>query len=289
MEDEKGSLESQRRVAEAVGVNAARRHVFLCCDQTRCAVDAMLHRRNLDAAYFDNIAGIFCHRPYDHMPVTAMAIAYMSCLRKTPGGQRELAHLCQQAQIPLANVIADFEQPLDAFRTEAELDQPFMPAAMALTKLLRQTPEYKSRIATKMKLGNPLMRQLGNLYTAALPAWLAAGLEAAAQENLDLTNRELLVLGYGSGDAAEAMPVTVQPGWQDVAQNMALTSALEPVIDLTQPQYNTLHHQPNGAALPPMPQPFEITKIGNTHTSHFQDAGVEYYGIGADLPGLDLG
>ena len=31
---ETGSLESQRRVAAAVGVDIARRHIFLCCDQT---------------------------------------------------------------------------------------------------------------------------------------------------------------------------------------------------------------------------------------------------------------
>ena len=31
---ESGSLESQRRVAASVGVDVARRHVFLCCDQT---------------------------------------------------------------------------------------------------------------------------------------------------------------------------------------------------------------------------------------------------------------
>ncbi len=31
---EAGSLDRQRRAAAAVGVDAARRHVFLCCDQT---------------------------------------------------------------------------------------------------------------------------------------------------------------------------------------------------------------------------------------------------------------
>ena len=31
---EPGSLESQRRAANAVGVDVARRHIFLCCDQT---------------------------------------------------------------------------------------------------------------------------------------------------------------------------------------------------------------------------------------------------------------
>ena len=30
----KGELESQQRVAESIGISAARRHIFLCCDQT---------------------------------------------------------------------------------------------------------------------------------------------------------------------------------------------------------------------------------------------------------------
>lgn len=30
-----GSVESQRALAESVGVAAARRHIFLCCDQTK--------------------------------------------------------------------------------------------------------------------------------------------------------------------------------------------------------------------------------------------------------------
>jgi (2Fe-2S) ferredoxin len=34
MTPEKGSRESQQRVAETIGVPVARRHIFLCCDQT---------------------------------------------------------------------------------------------------------------------------------------------------------------------------------------------------------------------------------------------------------------
>ena len=32
---EHGSLESERRIAASMGVPAARRHIFLCCDQTK--------------------------------------------------------------------------------------------------------------------------------------------------------------------------------------------------------------------------------------------------------------
>jgi (2Fe-2S) ferredoxin len=34
-EDRERILEKQRRVAESVGVSAIRRHIFLCCDQTK--------------------------------------------------------------------------------------------------------------------------------------------------------------------------------------------------------------------------------------------------------------
>ncbi len=34
-EDRQRELEKQRRVAECVGVPATRRHIFLCCDQTK--------------------------------------------------------------------------------------------------------------------------------------------------------------------------------------------------------------------------------------------------------------
>ena len=33
--EEKGSAEQQRRIAETVGVPVIRRHIFLCCDQTK--------------------------------------------------------------------------------------------------------------------------------------------------------------------------------------------------------------------------------------------------------------
>ena len=45
--DEPGSLVSRRRVADSIGIPAARRHIFLCCDQTepKCCS----RQRGLDA------------------------------------------------------------------------------------------------------------------------------------------------------------------------------------------------------------------------------------------------
>ena len=55
------------------------------------------------------------------------------------------------------------------------------------------------------------MKDIGNVYCAALPAWMAAGIEDAYVRGVDLTDGKILAVGYGSGDAAEAIPMTVAP------------------------------------------------------------------------------
>ena len=47
-------------------------------------------------------------------------------------------------------------------------------------KAFRETPMYKAVVDDKMRLGSKTMMAMGNLYSAALPGWLAAGLEEAA-------------------------------------------------------------------------------------------------------------
>ena len=96
-------------------------------------------------------------------------------------------------------------------------------------------------VAAKMSLGSEPMKDIGNVYCAALPAWMAAGLEDAYQRGDDLAGSKVLAVGYGSGDAAEAIPMTVAPQWRSAAAKIGFEAALEPHQDLTQAQYETLH------------------------------------------------
>ena len=74
-------------------------------------------------------------------------------------------------------------------------------------------------------LGREAVQDIGNLYTASLPAWLAAGMEEAASSGQALTGTRILALGYGSGDAAEAIPMQVQPDWQSAASRIGFAYA----------------------------------------------------------------
>jgi 3-hydroxy-3-methylglutaryl CoA synthase len=91
-----------------------------------------------------------------------------------------------------------------------------------------------------MELGADWMREVGNLYTGALPAWLAAGLADAEHRGTALAGHEILTIGYGSGNAADAIPLKVVDGWEAAARRIGLAAALQPAIDVTAEQYLAL-------------------------------------------------
>jgi hydroxymethylglutaryl-CoA synthase len=128
-----------------------------------------------------------------------------------------------------------------------------------------------------MSLGSEPMKDIGNVYCAALPAWIAAGLEDAYERGVDLAGRKVLAVGYGSGDAAEAIPMTVPPGWREAAAKIGFAAALEPHQDLTQAQYESLHDTGTAKGLHDPEHGFVIQSIGSSANPKFSDEGIEYY------------
>jgi hydroxymethylglutaryl-CoA synthase len=122
------------------------------------------------------------------------------------------------------------------------------------------------------------MMEMGNLYTAALPAWLAAGLEEAAQSGRQLTGQEVMLIAYGSGDASESMPAELVPGWEAAALKVKMADVLAAPVDLDKAQYEALHE---GSRAPGLGVPaysgFVIDRIGTSTAPDYQDAGIEYY------------
>jgi len=133
-------------------------------------------------------------------------------------------------------------------------------------------------VHAKMQLGAEWMREVGNLYTGALPAWLAAGLADAAGRGTPLAGQELLTIGYGSGNAADAIPLQVVAGWESAARRIHLEEALRPAINITADQYLALRDgaEPAGLKMATAAE-FVIERIGSQAGHAFQDAGVEYY------------
>ncbi len=252
-------------------------------DETLHALADMYERRGGEspATHLSSISHIFMHRPYSRMPENGLTVAWLWALAQ--GDDDELARLrgyADEADIAFDELLAELrtEHDVSALADADHLNNDTMPLTMGLVRVFRGTADFKTQVMDKLTIGSDCMRDLGNLYTAALPAWMAAGFEQALSDNLDLTGKEILTLGYGSGDAAEVIPLYVAQGWREATRKMRFTAALDDAIDLTQGQYEALH---DGRLIPDLPisagDEFFVTSVGQQSERQFQDIGIEYY------------
>ena len=252
-------------------------------DATLRALDAMFARRaGSRVAYLRDLAAVFMHRPYHHMPRSAWAMAQLAALghdadHGDTDARREFADHCAGAAVSGDEALREWRAgpavcPADALPADA------YPVASALLRTFRKS-EAAGRTEQQLRLGSAAMMELGNLYTAALPAWLAAGLdEATATAGADLDDRGLLLLGYGSGDAAEAIPARVAGAWRDATRAIGFHDALADAVDLDRDEYAALHdggtleHARAGST-----RGVVIDHVGRHDEGAFQDYGIAYY------------
>ncbi|MBL6752620.1 MAG: hydroxymethylglutaryl-CoA synthase [Nevskia sp.] len=252
-------------------------------DEVMCAFDALFERRGGPRAEFlRGLAAAFMHRPYHHMPVSAWSLAYLFALGADGGDEhRELEAYCTAAGVALAQVLAEMRQRPELARAvaagEAPPEEPY-PLCAHVVKAFRRSPRYKEVVEGKLRLGAASMMHVGNLYTAALPAWLAAGFEEALHDTGELAGRPLLLVGYGSGDAAETLVAEAAPGWRQAAARIGLARMFAGAVDLSQAQYRSLHDGRRPADLAAADgSGFAIGRVGTSRQGAFQDFGVEYY------------
>jgi len=254
---------------------------FSYLDETVHAVEDMLRKLNVSAGkYYDSVHSLFFHRPYQMMPVQAMSFLYVRGLARGDHHRDELKTLCNEAGVPVESVISEALSTPDLYaavrKAGADVADPYE-ATTAVASLVRKSARFRELLQQKMSLGSSLTRDMGNLYSAALPSWLAAGFAEAAERKLDLTQRAMVAVGYGSGDAAEAWPIRAVPGWEAAAARINAHAAIANPLDLTREQYEALHDG-RDVDLEYVPQDeFVITHVGDTYDSSFQDLGVEYY------------
>jgi hydroxymethylglutaryl-CoA synthase len=215
------------------------------------------------------------------MPETGWAVAYLFALGIGSSEDRaELASYCYEAGIEPEALLAEMSSKPEIvqFAEPERVNYEAYPLAMAVFRIFRASRRYRREILDKLALGSDTMLDLGNLYTAALPAWIAAGMEQAADENHDLAGKEILTLGYGSGDAAEVIPFVIADGWREATARIGFGRAMEFTVDLDESQYAALHDGRRVANLDYLPRDeFIIDRVGRREDRQFQDIGIEYY------------
>jgi hydroxymethylglutaryl-CoA synthase len=250
-------------------------------DEVLRAMEDFFAKRQLDPrTYYQEVAGAFLHRPYHRMPIQALATLYVFGLARRHEHHAELASYATQAGTRLDGVLQEMSSAPDlcALTRGGAVLEEATPESMKVVRAFQKSRMFDTVVSQKLQRGQETMMHLGNLYAAALPAWIAAGLEDALHKHEDLAGKELLTVGYGSGDAAFAAPITPSPRWPAAAARMGVAAALSAPIDLSFEQYQALHDGTPAAGLSYTPRhEFLVDRVGKEQGAQFQDCGIEYY------------
>ena len=256
---------------------------------TTCYVDETLHalhdmyvKRNLEPSrYLRSLRTVFMHRPYRRMPETGWAVSYLFALGQGDADDRaELASYCYEAGIDVDDMLTEMLSKPDvtSLASPERLQHEAYPLTMAALRAFRASRHFRKEILDKLSLGSDTMLDLGNLYTAALPAWMAAGFEQALEETSFSAGEEVLTLGYGSGDAAEVIPFFMADGWREATAKIGFGDAMKFAVDLSREQYEALHDGRRVSGLDYVPNnEFVIDRVGGHEDRQFSDLGIEYY------------
>jgi len=219
-------------------------------DAVRHAIAALLERNQAGAEWLRAQDAVFMHRPYQRMPETGWSLAYLYAL--AADDHPALIAVAEAAGVAPAALRDELTDTPDiaALAHEGRMDEDGYPLAMQAVRAFRKMEDSRDVLGRQMRLGVDRMRDLGNLYTAALPGWLAAGLEEACRAGGEHAGERWLAIGYGSGDAAEAVPMRIVEGWRDAASKIDFDAALAGAVDLDKQTYEALHRGEVGTAPP---------------------------------------
>lgn len=247
----------------------------------RATMDMLTRKETHYNALDEDLRSVFMHRPYQKMPEAGLAHAWLLSLalaRKE--GRAKFEQLAGTANIDpaiLREELTSSPRLLDLVEHRT-LSEEVFPLTRAVIKVIKSGPEYQQGVLDHLELGSDLMMDIGNLYTAALPAWMAAGFTEAFSGEEDFSGQHFLLFGYGSGDAAEVIPMTVCESWREAAAPIGFVEAEQDAIDLDQSHYEQLH---DFGFCEDLEEParllFALDRIGSEKSGEYQDFGIEYY------------
>ncbi len=278
-----------RHHLDAYQTNAQRYHdfpVFSGRYSTYAYIDATLNafKRHAEKStktpleLLEDYHAVFFHRPYRYMPIQGLSYLYLYGLLNSAGSE-VLDSVCASAEVDIGQLrveVAAEPDLLTHLQTHGA-DSPPYPLMDKAAAMLRRYPVFKNYVATKTQLGSEITAEFGNLYSAALSAWLAAGFDDAVKRGEELADKSLLAIGYGSGDAALAMAIQPVSGWQAAAAKIDCSAALQGANNINQAEYECLHDHGRIDGKHRHPNGCTIANYGEILDGAFQDIGVPYY------------
>ena len=250
-------------------------------DGTLNAMDDMSSKNSGHLAnHLKGTKAIFMHRPFKKMPITAFSIAYLYALAHGDKiDHEELIKYVNLSNLDENEILEELlNKPNVSDFPDSDINREALPLTTELVKIIHSESDFQKNVISKLRFGSELTMEMGNIYSGSVFVWLSAGLEDALNCEVDLSNEEALMIGYGSGDAAEVIPIIFVKGWQKSAKITPFSSAFKSHINLTHEQYLKLRSEKTTNGIDyDLRNEFVVRKIGTEERVDFQDAGIEYY------------
>ncbi|MDB9786810.1 hypothetical protein OAB57_01780 [Bacteriovoracaceae bacterium] len=256
---------------------------FCYIEEVREALFDAVGKREIDFKnYFDKFHSILMHRPYKRMPRLALGLIYVEGILRNE-------ELKSQAQIEFVLTDEEIQSTLQEIDTRGSvfskvtkhnINDELYPCLNRMYHKIKNFLPLKNLLRQKMLLGEKYVSEMGNLYSASLPAWMGAAFyEASRSNNTELTDEKLLLVGYGSGDASESFEIIISPEWKEAASKINIDHVLGNYYNLSKEQYHKLHDDRvcPGDVSAYENECFVVDEIGTDDDSEFQDIGIEYY------------
>jgi len=251
-------------------------------DQTINALADMSKKRDLKTIdYLRGVPVIFMHRPFQKMPITAFTIVYLNALSE---GNRddlnELLNYAKSADVVFDELLSELNKRpnISDYPLSNNIHHEPLPLAHKVSKVCHKNKDFQTKVLNKLNFGDSLTREMGNIYSGSVFGWFAAGLDDAMSQEVDWTNQEGLLFGYGSGDAAEVIPIRFVENWKEAAFKTKFSNAFLDSYDLSEEEYRSLRTQKKLNGIDhKLKNQFIVKKIGTEERHDFQDAGIEYY------------
>ena len=250
-------------------------------DGTISALSNMsLNRGQSLSKLLNEAAAVFMHRPFHKMPMNAFSISYLYALANgDEDDHQEFYDLLAQANIQPDEIKKELKERPDLVTfLQTDINKELFPKTNKALKSFNRIKPFKDKVLSKIKLGNELTKEMGNIYSGSIFAWLAAGIEDSMKNGKDLNGKDGLLIGYGSGDAAEVIPISFTQDCCDKESNIKYSSAFSEPVNLNHKQYIKLRTNKILEGVESRKSKgFVVSKVGKEESTDFQDAGIEYY------------
>ena len=225
-------------------------------------------------------SAVFMHRPFHKMPLNAFSISYLYALANGDENEnQELEDLIKEADIEPEEIKMELKEKPDLMLfLQTDINKDLFPKTSKALKSLNKIKTFKDKVLSKLKFGKELTKELGNIYSGSIFAWLAAGIEYSKKNGKTLNGKDALLIGYGSGDAAEVIPISFTPNCCDNEKNIKYSAAFSDPVNLDHNQYIKLRTNKVLEGIESnKSKGFIVSKVGTEESTDFQDAGIEYY------------